>query len=1008
MNYLFRILVAAGVLALSACGGGGSNGGAASPPQTQNLQITISPATASTTPFSLVDMPIRVLMPNGTPVRDGTLVTVQVTPPSVAQVSSLAAVGSGSTDPVRYGERVTASTAAGVVNFRVHSRAVGSAIITVSAAEQNGGTLTGTNQTNVNVVAGPPRDPRLTVTSASTTLPANRFNIAPFLGSPYLADVAITWRRLNGELVTTFPANRENVVDVTVSPVLNTGGFSTGDDPETTDIDEFTEVALITAPVETNGGRAVVFLRSIDQPGTTTIFVSARDPDTDETIQAELPFTIVNGSPRLPASISLNRDGEQVYILGSGGTTADRFEAILTDGAGGLVPDPVSGSTAFNNLQAEIVGGAQGGEKLAGTNAAGGTVRDGTIKVRSFTGVAAFTYQAGTRAGLVTIRATVDRADNNVDNGIQDGVQVVRSLTVGDGRLFDLDITAANIRSIRVNPFSTDAELLNPQDPFSPEIPPSPNGTYSYTVSAIATDRFGAPVVPGTEIRFGLIDSPQVDAQLAIFGSDGNPSEGSTGFTAPTGAFQTQAGGVGPGDTVLVFGEESNGNRDLESARTVASVTSQTSLTTTYRFNFNDDTGVPVNNGAVLPYIIGRATDGNFSSVISGQNGPVGSFGSAAFTDFNGVARVTLNYGVTKLGRLSAIYAQGVGDLVNNSPELVTDVELIRYPGIAPGQLMVSPGEIAANRTVPVTACLVDRLRSGVQGIYLNFRFTNIGAGVGRVNGVVGPGTLTEPTGENGCVTVDVSTSGVVQSGATGSDPPRVVFETPTLAAAPQDPPPANEVLSDSADIIAGLMFLSATPERVTGDGGRLIDLVLTDASGAPVPGVLIVGSCTATGGATLTITTQPAVTNAQGRTQAVASGLGFDVTSGTGTATGVCTFTVAGSTVNDTVTWGPQNICDTFSPAVPTGCPSATLIMNITGTGNAGSIPSGLNCTGPGTCNRFFAPATTIQIVLSAAPTTFTCQPTAGPVSNFGTAATASVLMPAAGQTLTCNVTFP
>lgn len=1002
MNYLIRILVAAGVVALSACGGGGSDGGAVVPPTNTSLQVTISPATATMTPFSLVDMPIRVQTPSGAPVRDGTLVTVQVTPPSVAQISSLAAVGTGNGEPIRYGERVVATTASGVVNFRIHSRAVGGAIITVSAAEQNGGTATGNNQTSVNVVAGPPRDPRLTLSAPTTTLPANRFNVEPFIGSPYLADVSITWRRLNGELVTVFPTGRTNVVDVTVAPVLNTGGFSTPDDPETTNVNEFL-LNLVTAPVETNGGRAAIFLRSIDQPGTTTVYVSARDPDTDETIQAELPFTITNGTPRLPASITLNRDGAQVYITGSGGGTADGFEAILTDGAGGRVPDPVSGSNAFNNLLAEIVGGAQGGEKLAGTNAAGANVRDGTIRVRTFNGIAGFAYQAGTRAGLVTIRATVDRADNNVDNGVQDGVQVTRSLTVGDGRLFDLDITAANIRAIRVNPFSTDVDLLEGDD-FDPEIPPSPDGTYSYTVSAIATDRFGAPVVPGTEIRFGLIDSPQAAGQFAITGQDGNPGEGTTGFSAPTGQFQTQGGGAGPGDTIVVFGEESNGNRDLESARTVSSINSQTSLTTTYRFNFNDDTGVAVNNGPVLPYIIGRATDGNFSSVVNGTGGPIGSFGSAAFTDFNGVARVTLNYGVTKLGRLSAIYAQGVGDLVNNSPELVTDVELIRYPGIAPGQLIVQPGEIAGNRTVAVTACLRDRLQSGVQGVFLNFRFANIGAGTGRVDGVAGPGTMTTPTGDNGCVTAQVSTSGVVQgAGAT----PRVIFETPTLASTPQEPPPTAEVLSDSADIIVGQMFLSATPEVVTGDGGRLIELVLTDAGGLPVPGVLIIGNCTASG-ATLTITTQPQVTNAQGRTTAVASGLGFDVTTGTGSASGTCTFTVAGGTISDSVAWRPQNICDAFSPAVPQGCPAATLIMNITGSGNAGSIPSGLNCVGPGTCQRLFAPATTIQLVLSAAPTVFTCQPSSGPLVNFGTASTATVLIPAAGQTLTCNVTFP
>lgn len=985
MNYFTRILVVAGAVALSACGGGGSDGGAVSPPVNNNLQITISPATTSTTPFSLVDMPIRVQRPNGTPLPDGTTVTVQVTPPSVAQVSSLVAVGGD--EAIRYGERVTATTTAGVVNFRIHSRAVGSAIVTVSAAEVVANGLTGTNQTTVNVVAGPPRDPRLTLTAPVTTLPANRFGVEPFLGSPFLADVGITWRRLNGELVTVFPEGRTNIVDVTVSPVLNTGGFCYPDDPETLTINEFL-TSFAGASIETAGGRAVVFVRSLDIPGQTTVHVAARDPDTDETVQAELTFTITNGTSGLPSNIGMTRDTAPVYINGSGGNTSARYDVSVTDGAAAPVRDPVSGTTRFNNVQAEIVGGAQLGEKLAGISASGASVRDGQIRFFTANGLTNFVYQAGTRVGNVPIRVTVDRADNNVDNGIQDPTFVTQSVVVGDGRLFDLDITSPIVNAIRINPFSEETEPLFDG---GPEVPPLPDGTYSLTVAALATDRFGNPVVPGTEIRFGVVDHPQTDGFFAIGGNDGNPGEGTTSFTAPTGTFQTSGGGAGPGDTLLVFGEELNGNRDLESARTVASVNSQTSLTTTYRFNFNDDTGAPVNNGAIFPYIIGRATDGNVSSVVPIDGAPQTAFGAAAFTDFNGVARVTLNYPTNKLGKLAAVFAQGTGDIVSNSQELVTDVELLRYAGVAPGTISVVPSTIPGNRTTPVTICVEDALGYGLQGLFFDFRFENMNAATGSVNGIAAPGTLDEPTDESGCVTVDVTTGGVVNP-ANGTGP-SVVFSLGSL--------------QGSADITAGQMFLTASPETVTGDGGRLIDLRLIDAAGNPIPGVLITASCIASG-ATLTITSGPGVTNAQGRTEAVGSGQGFDVTTGAGSATGTCTFTVAGGSVSDTVTWSSQNICDVFSPAVPEGCPSATLVMNITGSGNAGSIPSGLNCTGPNTCTRFFAPATSIQLVLSAAPTTFTCQPPTGPVNDFGTSPTASILMPAAGQTITCNVTFP
>lgn len=984
MKQLIRVFAAAAALALSACGGGGSDGGANLP---ATLNVTATPASATTTPFSLVDVPIRVTNSNGSFARDGTTVTVQVSPPSVGVVSSLTASGGAGNSPVVIGERVSSTTVGGNVNFRFHSRTTGTATLTITAVDSASGTSTASTSTTITVNAGPPRDPRLTLTATTTTLPANRFNVDPFLGSPYLGEVAITWRRLNGELVTVFPQGRTNAVEVTVTPVLNTGGFCTPDDPDTAQVNEFL-LRLASAPVETNGGRAVVFLRSLDQPGTTTVQVAARDPDTDETVQAELTFTITNGTPRLPASVDLIRDQNQVYISGSGGNTSERFQATITDGAGGLIADPVNGSTAFNNVLAEIVGGAQGNEKLSAVTASGATERAGSVRFRSFTGVAQFTYQSGTRAGTVPVRVTVDRADNNVDNGVQDALVVNTSLTVGDGRLFDLDITSPIVNALRINPFSEDAEPLDPEDDGSILVPPYPDGTYSLTVAAIATDRFGQAVVPNTEIRFGVVDHPQTNGFFSITGNDGNPTEGGTSFVAPTGAFQTAGGGAGPGDTVLVFGEELNGNRDLESARTVASVNSQTSLTTTYRFNLNDDTGASVNNGAILPYIIGRATDGNISSVIPVEGGPPQqSFGAAGFTDFNGVARVTLNYPTTKLGKLAAVFAQGSGDIVNNSAELVSDVELLRYAGVAPGQLVLFPSEIPGNRTTQVTACLFDALGHGLQGIFFDFRFRNMSAATGTVNGLAAPGTLDEPTGEDGCVTVDVTTSGIVQP-ADPDNNPQIVISLGSLSA--------------SADILTGQVFLSASPETVTGDGGRLIELRLIDAAGNPIPNVLITASCTATGGV-LNVTTPPGVTNAQGRTEAVVSGQGFDVTTGTGSATGTCTFTVAGGTASDSVRWNSQNICDVFSPAVPEGCPAATLTVIITGTGTVGTLPAGLNCTGPNTCTRFFAPDSSIQLNLSRAPSTFTCG-----MNNYGVQTQATILLPAAGQTLTCNVTFP
>ena len=90
-------------LALASCGGGGgsgNDGGFTAP----GLRVSVVPAQTQTTPFSLVDVPVRVTTANGASVTDGTRVTMQVSSSSVGSVSSLQAV----TGSAIYGERVTA------------------------------------------------------------------------------------------------------------------------------------------------------------------------------------------------------------------------------------------------------------------------------------------------------------------------------------------------------------------------------------------------------------------------------------------------------------------------------------------------------------------------------------------------------------------------------------------------------------------------------------------------------------------------------------------------------------------------------------------------------------------------------------------------------------------------------------------------------------------------------------------------------------------------------------
>ncbi len=941
-------------LALASCGGGGgsgNDGGFTAP----GLRVSVTPAQGQTTPFSLVEVPVRVTSANGAPVNDGTEVTLQVSSGSLGLVSSLQRTGTGAF----IGERIAATTSGGNALFRFHSRSTGTVTLTATARDTASGSAQISSTASITIAPGASSDPRLVAVPVTTTLPLNRFAVSPFIGSPFISEVTITWRRMNGELVTVVPSSRELVVNVSLNPVNPSFGFSTLDDGETDDVNEFSDIHLGQAPVDVISGKATVFMQSYAQPATVTMTITAQDPDTDETLQTQVVFNIVSGLPPLPASISLSQDGRFLYSSESGGNSVEQLQAFVYDGSGTKVPDPGTVNAPVNNVQVEIVGGAQGGERLRSVNAQGVTMTGGTIKARTIQGLAGFSFEAGTRIGTLQLRATSDRADNNVDNGISDPVSALVSLVVGDGRLFDLDITTPTSSTVTEIVFNDGVTLQS-------------TGSYLFNISALATDRYGNPVIPGTEVRFGLIDGPFVDGTFAIHGNDGDPQEGGTNFNAPTGAFKVAGGGAGPNDTVIVFGEESNGNRDLESARRIASVPSNTNLTVTQRFNHNDDTGTTVNNGPVLPYIIGRAQDANVSP--------------SGFTDQNGVVFAQIAFPATKAGKLAAVYAQGNGDIVNGAPELVTDAELMRLSAIAPGVIVASPDPIAGNTTVDVEVCLLDANNQGIPGAQLTFSFDTL-FGVGTVDGIVNQGQLANLTGPDGCADAVVVTSGLPNDGGA----------TLTFS--------LGEI-SDTINIrVNNNFYLYAFPSITRGDGARLFTLRLVNSSGQRVPNVLIVVACEAASPATLTVTQQPGLTNANGETTAIIDGNGFDVTADTGPE-GSCTFRTINNDAETEVLWIARNICDGFSPNPPAGCDIATLTITVATPGiNVMSTNpnTSLNCNGPGTCVQTFNPFENVTLFTSANATWV------GPNCNACTGSnTCTIALGDAGSATTCTVTIP
>ena len=908
LSKFFVLLLA--TFGLASCGGGGGGSQSAFTP-TPADDIALSLAATSIPTNSFTTLTVTVTRHDGTVEANGTSISASISPTTIGSIAG----ASGSS-----GTTATNSLSGGKTTFTFNSTSqTGTATITVSVpAGTNGASTTATASTAVTVVAGNSQDPRLQISASATTLPVSPYTfsaqqVTPFpgnvIGSPYISEITLTYRHDNGQLASS------GSLSASVSP---TSVFQLSLGPADAQLHSLAS----TESVSVTAGVGTLYLHSGTTPGSGILSVTAPDPDNaSQTISSQIAINVAGGATGLAASISISAAGA-VYVSSSGGPQSTTISAKVTDGSNALVADP----SGFDNVVFEIVGPATSDAKLSGVNAAGQTVTGKTIDTVTHNGVAAVTLESGSLTGPVQVRATADRGDNSVDNGVQDAVSATATVVISDGKLYSLTLTSPVVNAIIVNPVSSDVTVA----PGS--TPGNPNATYSFTVSATGTDRQGNPVVPGTQVKFGSIDSPETNGLFSISGVHGNPQEGGTFFTATDGHFHTAGGGAGPGDTLVVFGKQAHGapagNSDLESAAKVTAVNSETSLSVATPFNRNDTTGTLVDNGSVLPYVVGRALIGNITSPQTTNN--------------IGAASTTLNYPVSALGKPLVVWAQGNGtDNITGQSTIVTDAALYVYPGVAPLTINVSPNPIPGDITTIVTACVQDALQIPISGVQFSFAFGGLGVGTGKLDGISTAGVVPDLTGSDGCVDTTVVTNGINTT------------DSATLTFSLGDVSKVTPI-----KVNAGLILL-ANPTVLGGTGG-LVTLTLLNSDGTPVPNVQLVGTCT--GDPSISIVAQSGQTvpilptNAKGQaTVAIIAALNKVGSAGSGS----CTFTTATGSPKVTVTLQGIDQCSAGVSPAPEGCPTtggtattATITLTIhpsdakTANVAIASSPFGLICT--------------------------------------------------------------
>jgi hypothetical protein len=251
--------------ALTACGGGGGGGpDAISPAQ---IRATATPATATIGINSATDITVRATQQSGAAIIDGSIVQAVVSPGSLGNIA-----------PLSGGAQTT--TQGGNATFRFQSAGqTGTATVTFTVREA-GSTLSTSTSATITITGTPTGDSRLTITPVRTTLPINAFNVDPFYGSPYMTEVTFRVRTASGQ-----PVTLEDGLTVALNPVGATGGYTTVDDAETEDVDEFMQ-RMQSGPVDVNAGTAAIFVHSLNFSGATTLTASFVDTETGQTVIA--------------------------------------------------------------------------------------------------------------------------------------------------------------------------------------------------------------------------------------------------------------------------------------------------------------------------------------------------------------------------------------------------------------------------------------------------------------------------------------------------------------------------------------------------------------------------------------------------------------------------------------------------------------------------------------------------------------------------------------------------
>lgn len=552
------------------------------------------------------------------------------------------------------------------------------------------------------------------MTADKTTLPINILGAGANPSNAYTNTITVQIK-LDGNL---FPAS--SVAISIVSGVSSGALFYLDGDTEHEDVDG-NPLAFRRLTFENTDGIVTAHFLASSTPGTVVLAATATDPNTNQSISANLSLEVTGGGASQgggsPSTVSFVMDAAPVYISNNpvGTTTVTQrsykiFQVFVLDDFG----QPINASSGHMIKIDLLDNRPHGGEWLSGTDASGNAQEGTSILVDPIGGAATVVLHSGTLPGTVVISAAADRSDNNVENGIETAITNYASVSIGTAEISSLTFSGPLADAVLAQQNTLAAQLA---DPTTLEATDALwNGIYTRFVTVIASDPYGNPPPEGTLITFRLIDSPldllkntyptQGHGQFAITGYTGDPQEGGLDFYAPNRTVSRAAGDTlnpfvvpnGVSDAIaiplcvlmlqdpeVIGSNSSEGRPEYHVGSRIITGRAGNMLVVNTAFNQTDQ-----NVGANVWYTVGcaphKGSVKNYNLVDSGD----GETQISVMTDSSGVASTIVNYPASQVGRRFMLAAEANGGEVGT-------VMTHWYLGISKNSILTvtSPSQLA-------------------------------------------------------------------------------------------------------------------------------------------------------------------------------------------------------------------------------------------------------------------------------------------------------------------------